>query len=444
MTTATTPAASNDTLPQLALDQLEPDRSGDLTGATLLGFTAQSWIDAHRALGPVFRIPEFDMVVLAGKEASRAAWRSPQDWSYALTDLGKAFRSQLGEGYITGSDGDTHWEQRRVLQPMFNGENIQRHAQVVADIVREELARHAGNPVELHELLVFSFTRTLNNSMVKTGADDAQIRDCARFEEEFIRGATSPDAQAWYARPAYRDLRERVFAFFRALVEARLSGERAGDNLDLLIDAMRARRERLDVEELVRDAYLMQAGGAGNIASLFCSLLWALLQRPDWLERVRGELQQFDPASLAATGMNGLSATRAAVLETERRFPPTPGMPKQALRDVHIDERLIPAGSNVFHLFTLDHYLEEDYPRAMEFRPERWLEDKPPRPNAFGGGRHMCIGMNLAYLNLLVGLKTLLDAWEVHARTGPQLRPIDPDNPDSPGVMALETTLQPR
>ncbi|TGD74646.1 cytochrome P450 [Mangrovimicrobium sediminis] len=438
----TTP--SPEPLPQLDLASLQADLSGDLTRPTLLGFTAQSWLRAQRELGPVFAVPAMNTAVLAGRDASRSAWRNPQDWSYAQTGLGQAFRAQLGEGYITASDGDAHWEQRRVLQPLFNSDNIQRHAPVVATLLAQGLQASSGQPVELHDTLVLLFTRILNHSMVRTGASDAQIQSFARFEEEFIRGATAADSAAWYARPAYRQLHDEVFSFFRALVQARLAGERGDDNLDLLVDALRKRGAEPDLDELVRDAYLMQAGGAGNIASLCCSLLWALLQHPEWLQRVREELASFDPAQLARSGMQGLTATRAAILETERRYPVTPGMPKLALNDVVVQGRRVPAGSQVFHLFTLEHFLEEDYPEPFDYRPQRWLDGKPPRPNAFGGGRHMCIGMNLAYLHLLQTLALLLKDYEIDAGQGPRLAPIEPDNPDSPSRMVFEVSLRSR
>lgn len=61
---------------------------------------------------------------------------------------------------------------------------------------------------------------------------------------------------------------------------------------------------------------------------------------------------------------------------------------------------------------------EQVYARAGEWDPGRELE--PPHV-AFGVGRHLCLGMHLARLELRVALNAILDGL-------PNLR-LDPDEP---------------
>lgn len=375
-------------------------------------------------------------------------WRNGDDWSYADNSLGQAFRSQLGEGYITASDGDFHRYQRRLLRPFFNGEHINRHMRTAQEILQQGFARCAGRQIDLHQELIFLYTRILNSTMVSSHASDAQIYRFAQFEEEFIRGAVlkGEKRRNWYARPSYVKLRDEVFAWFTALVEQRLAGSRPQtgeeDNLDRLIDAMRLHHGgKADREELIRDAYLMQAGGAGNMASLCCSLLWATLNQPEWYEKVKQEFSELDPMLVMQNGIGRMPLTRVLMLETERRYPVTPGLPKTAVKDVTLLGYDIPQGEEVMHLFALSHFMDEYYEKPFVFNPERWLNSKPLRPHAFGGGEHVCIGMNLSYLFVVLSLRELLTRFEINALSAPRLKAVAAGHQGSPLRIGFDVRL---
>ena len=417
-------------IPTLSLDELQEKDASDLVTPGIMGYSAASWVDAHRKLGPLFKIKELGSIALCGNDMSKLMWSQPELWSYSQTPLGEAFISQLGEGYITASDGDYHLRQRRLMRPYFAGESIQRHYPVIEVLLQEGLAQITGDDIDLHLELIYLFTLLLNRTMVVTDASWEQVKEFAQFEEEFIRGAQlrGQNRQDWYQRPQYQQLKSRVFGYFTALVKRRLDGETMEDNLDDLIAAMNNKEGKASLPELVRDAYLMQAGGAGNIASLICSLLWALDQQPHWRTQVANELRDFDPATLAKKGMNGLKATRAVILETERLFPTTSLLPKRATCDIDLMDYRIPKNTDVLHIFGLSHFLEEEYEQPYEFMPQRWLEGKPSRPNAFGGGVHTCIGMNLSYLYMLFFLKALLPNYSLQVQTPPYLKNLSEDN----------------
>lgn len=69
----------------------------------------------------------------------------------------------------------------------------------------------------------------------------------------------------------------------------------------------------------------------------------------------------------------------------------------------------IPRGTPVSMTGTLIHYNPTIYPDPTAFRPERWLED--PRLDrylvAFSRGSRQCVGINLAYAEIYLGLATI-------------------------------------
>ncbi|MES2605115.1 MAG: cytochrome P450 [Pseudomonadota bacterium] len=440
----TTPAVGTEQLlaiPEVSVSELVP--AGADCDSVLMGFTAASWIAVYRKHGPVFRLQEFGKVFACGAAASREIWKHGDDWSYADTSLGQIFQSELGKQYITASDGDYHRYQRRLLRPLFNGESIYRHLSGIDAVLAAGLQDMSGQQFDLHDLLIFLYTKGLNRTMVVNDASDVLIRRFARFEEEFIRGGLlqGEARAAWYARPDYVELRADVMGFFRQLISRRLSGERKEDNLDRLLDVMKQQHNGvLDADEILRDAYLMQAAGAGNMAGLCCTLLWLLMGNENLYTQLRDEFRQLDPRQMLKSGIAGMPFTRNFMLETERRYPVTPGMLKLAVRDLELVGYRIPAQTEIVHFFVLAHFLEENYEDAFAFKPERWAEGKLTRPHAFGGGEHVCIGQNLSYLFIVMTLRLLLADHSVAAARAPYLKPVN-DEPGSPLRVAFDVAL---
>ena len=119
------------------------------------------------------------------------------------------------------------------------------------------------------------------------------------------------------------------------------------------------------------------------------NLLVALLARPDDLERVGRDR----------------SLVPRAVEETLRWESSVTMVNRVSTRDTEIAGCPVPQGSSVVLLTSSANRDESTYEGADE-----WRLDRTPAPHlAFGWGRHLCLGMHLARLELCVGLETLLD-----------------------------------
>ena len=78
--------------------------------------------------------------------------------------------------------------------------------------------------------------------------------------------------------------------------------------------------------------------------------------------------------------------------------------------------RTIPAGAAVVHANTLCHFLDEIYEEPFRFKPERWLDGKtyPAKANGFfGGGAHICLGMNMTLIHTPLILANLVRNYDV-------------------------------
>jgi hypothetical protein len=105
---------------------------------------------------------------------------------------------------------------------------------------------------------------------------------------------------------------------------------------------------------------------------------------------------------------------RATVLEGERLHPGSTFLKRRPARDLAFAGHTLAAGAPVLQAHTLPHFLPEYYADPLAFRPRRWLEGPPPRKALadFGGGPHICIGMNLTRVQVPVVLAEILRRYD--------------------------------
>ena len=83
------------------------------------GYTIESFLNAHRECGPVYRthINGLEEIIIGGLEANDEAWRRPDQWSYS--EAVKVFREELSDLHLTQLDREPHRRKRRLLNKAF-------------------------------------------------------------------------------------------------------------------------------------------------------------------------------------------------------------------------------------------------------------------------------------------------------------------------------------
>jgi cytochrome P450 len=106
----------------------------------------------------------------------------------------------------------------------------------------------------------------------------------------------------------------------------------------------------------------------------------------------------------------------AIVTETLRLRTVLPGMARTLSQPATVGGYTFPAGVTLLGLGVLMHRDPRIYEEPEEFRPERWLEQRPGTYTwlPFGGGRRRCIGAAFAQMEMRVALRAMLDRvdWE--------------------------------
>ena len=179
-----------------------------------------------------------------------------------------------------------------------------------------------------------------------------------------------------------------------------------------------------------------------STSAVMMTILFSTVHHPEWLGRMQAEVDSVCGASRLPTmaDVPNLPGMRAVVKEVMRWLPVTPGgVPHKSSKDDMYDGYFIPAGTNLHPVQWAIHRDPEIYPDPETFRPERWLDPSFPtyrepltlHPHlhdysAFGHGRRICPGQNIAERSLYLLTARLAWACDISPKKSDSGQPILP------------------
>ncbi len=161
-----------------------------------------------------------------------------------------------------------------------------------------------------------------------------------------------------------------------------------GDLMSLLCEA-RLDGQPLPLDTLVSETLLLLVGGSDTTRSSIATAVWELSRRPDQWSHLCT-----DPAGRLPV----------AVEEIVRWTTPVVNMCRTATADTELHGRTIRAGQKVLLM-----YGSANRDEAVFDEPDTFDVTRSPNPHvAFGFGPHLCLGINLARMEIRVALERLM------------------------------------
>ncbi|MEM1223283.1 MAG: cytochrome P450 [Verrucomicrobiota bacterium] len=413
-------------LPHYSSDNLETyTEDGSDSLISYRGYTVESFLKAYREAGPIFvtDVNGKEEVCFGGLDANEQAWRTPDKWSYG--DAVAVFREELSHLHLTQLDREPHRRKRRLLNKAFKNSSVMSGMPAMAQTIAKGLAWIEGKDIELHETLMIIYTRAQALTAVKVNPTDDMIERMVDFEEGFIGALfkNKEERQLIYNRAFYLEKKSIVIDYLHEIVKSRLRGEEVDDLLNTIIhQKTSASIEPLSEEELIYDTYLLLIAGTGNTSKTICYTLNALADHPEWLAKLTEELEGFEASKLAG-GMGEFPLMKATLLEAERLYPAAPVLPRVPAEDIEYLGYLLKAKTSCLHLSSLMHFDDSVYEDPFMFKPQRWLDHNYPRSahGTFGGGSHICLGMNVSRLQMPLTLGYLLSQYNFEITKAPKV-----------------------
>lgn len=330
-------------------------------------------------------------------------------------------RATCGNSLLT-SDGETWRRHRRLIQPAFRQQHLNRFVPVITTSTNamlknwRELARCGTEIDVVSEMMRLTFkiaARILFGADMEREAEVVErslaviLRDTwRRLETLFDTSVVSPA----FHRPQFRRALQEIDAVvYRIIENRRQSGSPSHDLLSLLLEAHEAESETRFSDRDLRDAVVaLLLAGHETTANALGWTFYLASQSPDVEELLCREANGFDPATMNSAD---LLYTGMVFSETIRLYPSVWIIERRAVADDEIGGYHIPAGSTVMISPYLLHRHPDFWLNPEDFDPERFTPEQcVMRPRhayiPFGAGPHQCIGQNMASLvaRLVLGM----------------------------------------
>lgn len=297
---------------------------------------------------------------------------------------------------VVQRDGAAHTSERRLLAAPFQARNVESLFQAaIATQARGliETFRARGEADLVADFIAAFPVGVLALVLGLPAADRASFRQWYTALLRFGLNLTG-DPEVTRAGLAARD---SLAAYLRPLVAQARAGN--GTGLLALLAAPSDSGETLADDEIVRFGMLMVFAGGETVEKTLATLLRNLLAHPETLAEV--------------TANRTLLET--ALAESMRYTAPTHMVPRQTRADVTVSGGTIPAKSEVICFLGAANRDERRFTAPDSFNIHRPDLDAPRAFTAgashlaFGAGRHFCLGAQLARVEVLTAVNTLLD-----------------------------------
>jgi len=342
----------------------------------------------------------------------------------------------LGPHSVLVLDGGEHLRQRKLLLPPFQGSRVAAFREIIRDVAEREIA--GWRPGE--ELVLRKRMRALTFEVIRRAVFGVtQPERVERLRQAL--GAVIDSSPIFMLSAAARAdlgplspggrfarrLRAADAVLYEEIERRRHVPdlEERSDVLSLLLCARDEQGQPMTDVELRDELFTMLGAGHETTATALAFAFELLLRNPSVLARLREEMQ----------GSDDDIYLEAVVKETLRLRPVIDAAERTLTMPRKVAGWELPAGVKVYPGIALVHMREDLYPRAQEFRPERFIEDGAESYSwlPFGGGIRRCIGAALAHAEMAEVLRVAVPAVE--------LRPLR-DRPDP--VVLRGITLAPK
>ncbi|KAF9647047.1 cytochrome P450 [Thelephora ganbajun] len=198
----------------------------------------------------------------------------------------------------------------------------------------------------------------------------------------------------------------------------------------------------------------LYSGGADTTVSAIHSFYLAMVMHPEAQRKAQAEIDKVIGGDRFPTSADqpSLPYVDALAKEVLRSNPVAPlGVPHIATENDFYEGYFIPKGSSVIANIWQILHDPATYADPFEFNPERFLGDHPepePRVTAFGYGRRICPGLNLAQSSLWFACAMSLAVFDIEKYVDGFGNVVEPDTNYTDGTIShpppFKCTIKPR
>ncbi|MBD2385982.1 cytochrome P450 [Cylindrospermum sp. FACHB-282] len=333
-------------------------------------------------------------------------------------------KPMLGEGLMT-SEGDSWFQQRRLIQPAFHRERIEAFSTTITDATQSmlqqwKLIADRDKPLEIAEEMTrltlqvvaqVLFGVDLNCEADNFGQSVGVINECmAHFDP-------NNQDQLREFREAMTTLNRLVY---KIIQERRCQNEDKRDLLSMMMLATDEKtQEKMSDRHLQEQIFTLLMAGHETTAKALTWTLYLLDQHPVVAKQLQDELATVLKGRIPTyQDLPNLTYTWMVIQESMRLYTPVWMMSRLCRADDEIGGYHIPANALVLISPYAMHrhpgfWQEPEQFNPERFRPEAVAERLPYTYLPFSGGQRQCIGLTLARVETHLVLATLAQQYQL-------------------------------
>lgn len=363
-------------------------------------------------------------VVVSDPEHVREVFLAPHE-VLSAGEASEVFEPFVGRGSLFLLDGQAHARHRRLMGPAFRGERMHEYFGDVIDATDRVAATwprgrpfcfyDAARTITLDTLVRAVFGPRGARALTDFRARAREMVDiCAR--PHLLVPLARIDLGRWspWGRVlrSMKEIDARIHEHIDAVRAAPDPGAR--DVLSMLLAARDESGVAMTNAELRDELVTLLIAGSETTATGLAWTLDELLRAPEQVAIVCAELRSvLDGKDLRPEHLPALVRLEACVREALRLHPPITNTIRVVKGPFHVGRWELAPGVEVAPCMYLTHRRADLYPEPLVFRPERFLGRKldPYSFYPFGGGSRRCMGMSMAFYEIMLILARLLSRY---------------------------------
>lgn len=350
-----------------------------------------------------------------------------------------ALQEALGYGLFT-SDGDLHRRQRRLMQPAFHKECMERYVGLMSecldtcdkewdDASERDVARDM-NKLTMRIVTKCLFSTTIDEEI------DAIGNALSSIIGDLTNRILSPlgPFQGRLPLPSNFRFRRSIAridsSIFKVIEQRRAQGDALIDDLLAIMMQVRdADGSSMSEDQLRDESVTLFVAGHETTAIALAWAIYESARNPRIQMQLQAEADREQlPAHPTLKDVSRLTYARRLFQESLRFYPPVPFFARQARDEYQLGDFTLPPGSIVALSPYVTQHDSRFYPYPEMFDPDRWTEEfRESLPKfaffPFSGGPRVCIGEQFAWAEGALALSTLARRWHFELVSHQNMQP---------------------
>lgn len=328
----------------------------------------------------------------------------------------------LGNGLLT-ANGEYWLQQRRLIQPAFHKEKMEKLVGLMNTTIVSELKSFASDkPLDVFATSLFhvSPSDTYSEEQQKRKQQLDRIKVIIQKVQEFLVKEVRLPHKGWWFRlsgqvDAHKKLSEENRQILGSFIaERRNDTTQHGDLLDLLLATRyEDTGAPMSTKQLIDEITILFVAGHETTANALTFTIFLLAKHPEICQRVYEEICRVEAETdVVLERLKLLDYTRACIDESMRLYPPAWITDRENIEDDTVTDYHIKKDTLVGVSFYEIHRNPKYWEQPDVFDPTRFLGENKKKTTGcyfpFGAGPRMCIGMGFAIYEMLLAVSYLV------------------------------------